>query len=605
MSSVSGYTVGQQLVIDTGANAEKATVSAIGTAGVRPTIPGVSSTMAVTSTTLTGPTAAGVSAVNVAGLSGFSAGMTVGIDSGAAAEAATVASTTTVGLPVPLYTATPNAPIANWIWSTSAGTSSAIGPAYVRKDFTVADPSTVTVAPLRVNGDDSAYIWVNGNSLGQTATVSNGWRTSTLVDIKPYLVAGNNVIALQIINPSSSGSAIAALELYGSAGLTDRYVSDTSWKALAGNPASGPDGWTTQSFDDSAWGSAFISAAYGGSPWGTSDTTPSSTATYSINFTAPLTNAHAAGTILGAITPAGTTNIKVASVSGFAAGQSITIDTGASLETAAIATVGTSGAAGTGIDLVAPTTLAHNGGVEIDAVVAPIGATNVKVSSVSGLTVGDTVYIDTDPNIEAVVLTAVGTAGATGTGITFTPALSILHAPGTVVVDRGTGITVSTPLTLAHEFGVTIRGAGSGITFAPALIAPHVVGVTVRGAGTGITFDPALTATHAFGATVTGTKLPAYVLDFGVDKSGLPKITISGPAGTRVSMIPAEDVNANGTVNIGSTGASATSQIIYNYTLSGIGTETWHAQFTYNGFRYLQVTGLSSSSHPGARSPRS
>ena len=65
--------------------------------------------------------------------------------------------------------------------------------------------------------------------------------------------------------------------------------------------------------------------------------------------------------------------------------------------------------------------------------------------------------------------------------------------------------------------------------------------------------------------------------------------------GTTVKMIPSELINANGTVNVGSTGASATSQILYQYTLRGGGPETWHSQFTYNGFRYLQVTGLASA----------
>ncbi len=49
-------------------------------------------------------------------------------------------------------------------------------------------------------------------------------------------------------------------------------------------------------------------------------------------------------TTLSAASAAGATNIKVASVAGFGAGQTIMIDTGANLETAVIATVGTAGA---------------------------------------------------------------------------------------------------------------------------------------------------------------------------------------------------------------------------------------------------------------------
>src|SRR4051794_3142893 len=58
---------------------------------------------------------------------------------------------------------------------------------------------------------------------------------------------------------------------------------------------------------------------------------------------------------LAAATAAGDTNIKVASVSGFSAGQAITVDG----EAATVAAVGTAGAGGTGITLTAPLANAH------------------------------------------------------------------------------------------------------------------------------------------------------------------------------------------------------------------------------------------------------
>ena len=68
-------------------------------------------------------------------------------------------------------------------------------------------------------------------------------------------------------------------------------------------------------------------------------------------------------TTLAAAAPAGATNIKVASVSGFVVNMHITIDTGASAESAVISHVGTPGAGGTGIDLTAPLANAHASGV--------------------------------------------------------------------------------------------------------------------------------------------------------------------------------------------------------------------------------------------------
>src|SRR3954471_1255516 len=63
------------------------------------------------------------------------------------------------------------------------------------------------------------------------------------------------------------------------------------------------------------------------------------------------------------------------------------------------------------------------------------GATNIKVASVTGLTVGGTVTVDvTGANPETVTITTVGTTGAAGTGVSFTPALAFAHASGAAVL---------------------------------------------------------------------------------------------------------------------------------------------------------------------------
>ncbi len=72
-------------------------------------------------------------------------------------------------------------------------------------------------------------------------------------------------------------------------------------------------------------------------------------------------------TTLSAASAAGATNIKVASVADFAAGQTIMIDTGANLETAVIATVGTAGATTVGA--------ATNVGATVIPVASAIGFT--------------------------------------------------------------------------------------------------------------------------------------------------------------------------------------------------------------------------------------
>jgi hypothetical protein len=144
-------------------------------------------------------------------------------------------------------------------------------------------------------------------------------------------------------------------------------------------------------------------------------------------------------TTLSANSAAGASNIKVASVADFAAGRTITIDSGASLETAAIATVGTAGATTVG------TTIS-------------VGATVIPVANGAGFSVGQTITIDGGANREtAVVASATGGRGGRG----------------------GATITVAAPLTLAHAAGAQV--SGSGITLAATLTQAHASGVPVAG----------------------------------------------------------------------------------------------------------------------------
>jgi hypothetical protein len=84
---------------------------------------------------------------------------------------------------------------------------------------------------------------------------------------------------------------------------------------------------------------------------------------------------------------------------------------------------------------------------------AAVGATNVKVASVTGLVAGNTITIDsTGANPETVTMTSVGTSGAGGTGVNFTPALAFAHASGATVVKNG--------VTGTQGLGFGSRGSG-------------------------------------------------------------------------------------------------------------------------------------------------
>jgi hypothetical protein len=356
---------------------------------------------------------------------------------------------------------------------------------------------------------------------------------------------------------------IAQLEITYADGRRQTIASDTSWRTEAG-PTTFSSWWGGEDYD-----ARRIPANWTASPRGlagpgwhhaglvhlTASTIPAATTPLVADPRPPVTVADVARpktitevtpaaddtTLVAPVSP-GATNVKLASVTNLYPGDTIDVDTGAGVESRTVTEVGT--AAGPATTLAAP---------------AGVGDTNVKVTSVgracnpgascTGTTtfvIGQPLLIDTGAGQQPVTVTGVGTAGADGTGVTFTPALAADHAAGT----------------------------------------------TLRDAGTGVTVTPALHQAHAAGSAAVSVPGPTYVLGFAANLAGLPQLTGRAPAGTTVTMIPAEQANADGTIDIGSTGASRTSQILYRYTFAGHGVQRWHAQFTYNGFQYLEVRGL-------------
>ena len=78
-----------------------------------------------------------------------------------------------------------------------------------------------------------------------------------------------------------------------------------------------------------------------------------------------------------------------------------------------------------------------------------------------------------------------------------------------------------------------------------------------------------------------------FLYDFGQNASGIFELKITGKKGQVVRLLPGELINEKKEVNQNATGRWH----YYTYTLKGKGAETWSPQFTYYGFRYIQVEG--------------
>lgn len=86
---------------------------------------------------------------------------------------------------------------------------------------------------------------------------------------------------------------------------------------------------------------------------------------------------------------------------------------------------------------------------------------------------------------------------------------------------------------------------------------------------------------------VSQPKPGVFVYDLGQNHSGFPQLTVQGPAGATVKMIPGELLENDGTVRQKQSGTP----MWFAYTLGGRGRETWRPRFSYYGYRYVQVEG--------------
>lgn len=79
------------------------------------------------------------------------------------------------------------------------------------------------------------------------------------------------------------------------------------------------------------------------------------------------------------------------------------------------------------------------------------------------------------------------------------------------------------------------------------------------------------------------------VFDLGQNAAHVPKICVTGPAGSKVRLIPSELLDADGAANQGSMGAGHRGAIWCEYTKGTDHEETWSPKFFYVGCRYVQV----------------
>ncbi len=208
--------------------------------------------------------------------------------------------------------------------------------------------------------------------------------------------------------------------------------------------------------------------------------------------------------------PTGSTNVPVTSVTGFEVGQKIAIGYGATYPTVAKAVEK--------YEVATVTAVGKQGTQAWFTAPAKAGDTNIKVSSVANISTGDKIRLDIDSvghGIETVTVTRVGTQSARNA---FNGALKD--------TELGTGLDLAAPLKFNHSSNIPFSVRGTGITFTPATAFAHSSNEPVQPLGTGITLDSPLAKAHEINAVVSD----ATVTTAGYQGTPKPNQWFGGPA---------------------------------------------------------------------------
>jgi hypothetical protein len=209
--------------------------------------------------------------------------------------------------------------------------------------------------------------------------------------------------------------------------------------------------------------------------------------------------------------PIGSTNLPVTSVTGFKVGQKMAIGYGATYPAVAQAIEK--------YEVVTVTLVGKPGTQAYLSADAKAGATNIKVSSVANISVGDKIRLDIGSKghgIEIITVKSVGTQSTRRPG----------SGPIINVEEQGTGLDLVEPLKFDHSANIPFSVRGTGISFEPATAFAHSSNEPVMPLGTSITLDQPLTGDYAIEAVVFDQK----VTKAGYQGTPAPNQLFGGPA---------------------------------------------------------------------------
>ncbi len=449
---------------------------------------------------------------------------------------------------------------ANAEWITSSTPPPAEKETHLFFRFKFELPADARVAKLHITGKDTVAAWMNGKQESQLQPWPKWnnlpWRTYSVYDITSEVHSGNNTLAAEVLNydngrPSPTlFSATIFVQIADDKVITFK-TGPEGWKCST----TAADAWTAPEFDDSSWPAAIASpektglrSEVAGNPWAPG---PVVSLRKSFDVSKPITSARLYATALGAYK---------FHINGKVVGEQI----------------------------LAPGWMDFRHHV-------PYQAYDVTTLMQSGT---NAIAALVAPGWYSTPLTWVAQSNNYGTAPPSLRAqLRIEHSDGSVD-------WINTDETWkADNSATTSAEIYNGETYDARLVqagwdSPHfsdsawhdvqlstIPDMTIEWQS----FPPIRIEKELIAKSMTTPKPGTYVFDFGQNLAGVAHLRVQGTAGTTVQLRFAELGNNDGTIYTENLrNAQATDRI----TLSGRGIEEFQPNFTFHGFRYVEVTGL-------------
>lgn len=132
-----------------------------------------------------------------------------------------------------------------WIWplDSAASDEDGVAVAFFRRSFQVKAPGEATIDAV---GSAKFEIYLNGRRVGG----GSDWRKLRRFDVGPFLVAGENVLAVRAEKPTEGPPGFAArFVIREQGGAYEDHSTGRSWRAAADEQIR----WEVTDFDDAAW----------------------------------------------------------------------------------------------------------------------------------------------------------------------------------------------------------------------------------------------------------------------------------------------------------------------------------------------------------------